>query len=118
MILQTDYVADKDVILILELNESYPHQTRIVIKQYGEIRLYSESRTRHKTEQDYSKLLLSLNRNIPPPNCPKCNSVMKLRMGTKGLFWGCTKFSSGCKGSRNFEIKDREKINNLFSEIE
>lgn len=36
----------------------------------------------------------------PIPNCPECNSAMKLREGINGKFWGCTKFPE-CKGSRN-----------------
>lgn len=33
------------------------------------------------------------------PMCPKCGSVMRLRHGSKGDFWGCTGFPA-CKGTK------------------
>jgi len=34
------------------------------------------------------------------PTCPVCNSAMTLRSGSNGNFYGCTKYASGCKGTR------------------
>lgn len=40
------------------------------------------------------------------PHCPVCNSLMVLRSGAKGDFWGCSLFHhSKCNGTRNHEIR-------------
>lgn len=40
--------------------------------------------------------------------CPLCNSEMKLRNGSRGQFWGCSRFPR-CKGTRNASEKTAEK---------
>ncbi|MCX6796460.1 MAG: topoisomerase DNA-binding C4 zinc finger domain-containing protein [Candidatus Falkowbacteria bacterium] len=32
--------------------------------------------------------------------CPECGSTMVRRNGKSGLFWGCSKFFKGCRGTR------------------
>lgn len=34
------------------------------------------------------------------PNCPRCGSLMRLRSGRNGKFWGCSHYPR-CKGTRN-----------------
>jgi len=34
-------------------------------------------------------------------NCPRCNSPMRAINGANGLFYGCTKYMSGCRGTRD-----------------
>lgn len=34
------------------------------------------------------------------PKCPHCQSPMVLRNGKRGEFWGCTRYSKGCRGTR------------------
>ncbi len=36
------------------------------------------------------------------PNCPRCKSIMKLRTGPRGPFWGCSRYPA-CKGTREAE---------------
>lgn len=35
--------------------------------------------------------------------CPKCGSVMAVRNSKNGQFLGCTKFRTGCRGTREIE---------------
>ena len=37
--------------------------------------------------------------------CPKCDSEMVIRNGKYGQFYGCTQYSNGCRGTRNYESK-------------
>jgi len=34
------------------------------------------------------------------PSCPRCNSPMRKRSGSRGEFWGCSRYPE-CKGTRN-----------------
>lgn len=34
------------------------------------------------------------------PNCPRCGSPMRLRSGSRGRFWGCSRYPR-CRGTRN-----------------
>src|ERR1700730_10916951 len=34
------------------------------------------------------------------PNCPECNAPMRERSGTRGPFWGCSRYRDGCRGTR------------------
>jgi len=45
------------------------------------------------------------------PRCPKCGSIMVIRKGVHGEFWGCTKFPN-CRGTRNRPAE--EDVNRLL----
>lgn len=36
----------------------------------------------------------------PAPQCPDCSSQMVKRNGKNGEFWGCSRYSKGCRGTR------------------
>ncbi len=42
-------------------------------------------------------------------NCPICNAPMTKRQGRYGEFWGCTKFSLGCKGTAKVEALNEKQ---------
>jgi len=37
---------------------------------------------------------------VTAPSCPRCNSPMRKRSGSRGEFWGCSRYPE-CKGTRN-----------------
>ncbi len=37
----------------------------------------------------------------PIPNCPQCAARMVRRNGKRGEFWGCTRYTKGCRGTRD-----------------
>jgi superfamily I DNA/RNA helicase len=43
------------------------------------------------------------------PQCPQCSSRMVRRNGRRGPFWGCSRYSVGCRGTR--DIIDYPEIN-------
>jgi hypothetical protein len=51
-----------------------------------------------KTEKEEPKPE-TFEESLGTPNCPVCQSTMVKRHGTKGDFWGCTKYPN-CKGTR------------------
>lgn len=47
-------------------------------------------------------------------HCPKCQSMLVLRTGKFGLFWGCSQFGlTECKGSRNFPTSDARSLGQI-----
>lgn len=38
------------------------------------------------------------------PNCPQCSARMVKRTGKRGDFWGCSRYSQGCRGTRSLVI--------------
>jgi len=51
--------------------------------------------------------ILELMKEIPIPLCPVCGSDMRLVEPGEGKAWepffGCTRYTDGCRGSRNIE---------------
>jgi hypothetical protein len=51
-------------------------------------------------EQEPKEYSWPFETNDPAPACPLCNSRMVKRSGKNGEFFGCIKYSRGCKGTR------------------
>lgn len=57
-------------------------------------------RNEYKNQGGFFKLFHAVLEENEVPNCPKCNSPMVLRRrNDNGMnFWGCSRFSKGCRG--------------------
>jgi len=60
-----------------------------------------------------------MDNQIPIPLCPICKSKMILRTARKTgrKFWGCSRFSKGCRGSRSYKKPALQRIEMDFSNI-
>lgn len=48
--------------------------------------------------------------------CPNCNAAMVLRNGRRGEFYGCSRYSQGCRGTRPYIAPNDNELQEDLSE--